>query len=77
MAVDIQIEELAERLKKLTPSERVQLKVLVGEEWFEASEEKERKTINKLLEKSKKQFEHGEAEDYRNIINESKKKYGL
>ncbi|MCM4161739.1 hypothetical protein FHG64_14620 [Antarcticibacterium flavum] len=77
MNTDPTIEELAENLKKLSPSEKSQLRSLLGEKWFIDLSEDERTIIQSLLEKSKKQLEQGKGIPAENILEESRKKYGL
>ncbi len=77
MSLEHSVKELAENFRRLSPSERVELRSLLGEEWFSSRSEEERLTINSLLEKSKRQFIKGEGKSAENIFQESRKKYGL
>ncbi len=73
--MNISIEELAETLKKLTPEEQQKLKSLLGEEWFSTNFIS--RTIQELLNKSIKEHENSESQNYENILKDSKEKYGL
>ena len=75
--LNISIEQLAETFKKLSTADRVRLKILLGEEWFEFESAEETKTIQELLKISQKQHLEGKSRHFENIINDSKKKYGL
>ena len=77
MASNISIEELAASFKKLNPSEKNKLKDLIGEKWFEAAREEELDLIRQLLDKSNEQIRRGEYKSSENILNESKKNYGM
>jgi hypothetical protein len=75
--LNISIEQLAESFKKLSYSDRARLKTLLGEEWFEFKSDEETKTIQELLKISQKQHLEGKSRHFENIIEESRKKYGL
>ncbi len=75
--LNISIEQLAETFKKLTDADRVRLKILLGEEWFDFETAEESKTIQELLKISQKQHLEGKSRQFENIIEDSKKKYGL
>jgi len=77
MSIDQSVKELAENFRRLSPSERVELRSMLGEEWFLSRSEDERLTIHSLLRKSKDQLISGEGRPAENILRESKKKYGL
>jgi hypothetical protein len=74
--LNISIEQLAETFRKLSKSDRVRLKALLGEEWFDFKSD-ETKTIQELLKISQKQHLEGKSRHFENIIEESRKKYGL
>lgn len=75
--LEISIEQLAEVFKNLSDADRVRLKILLGEEWFEFENAEETKTIQELLMISQKQHIEGKSRHFENIIEDSKKKYGL
>lgn len=75
LTIEIPIEQLAKALKKLSDSERVKLKSLVGEEWF--VKEESVRLVQDLVKKSRKEHEEGNSHNYEDIIADSKKKYGL
>jgi glucosamine 6-phosphate synthetase-like amidotransferase/phosphosugar isomerase protein len=75
--LNISIEQLAETFRKLSKSDRARLKTLLGEEWFEFKSDEDTKTIHELLKISQKQHQEGKSRHFENIIEDSKKKYGL
>lgn len=75
--IKISLEQLAETFKNLSDADRVQLKILLGEEWFEFETAEETKTIQELLKISQKQHIEGKSRHFESIIEDSKKKYGL
>lgn len=77
MPQNISIEEMAENFKNLTPSEKLKLRSLLGNEWFVTSSDEEREIIKSLIEKSEDQHKKGDTKTVENIFNESRKKYGL
>ncbi|MEP6260320.1 MAG: hypothetical protein ABJ092_01990 [Gillisia sp.] len=77
MHQNISLEEMAENFRNLTPSEKMKLRSLLGDEWFVTSSDKEREIINSLIEKSVDQHRKGETKSFDNILQESRKKYGL
>jgi hypothetical protein len=77
MDTNLTVEELAENLKKLSASEKLQLRSLLGEKWFIDLSEGERTTIEALLKKSREQLSQGKGIPAENILEESRKKYGL
>ena len=72
---NISLEQLAETLNKLSVSEREQLRDLLDHQWNETAEDNY--AINELLSKSIEEHRQGKVRASENIINESKKKYGL
>lgn len=77
MHQNISIEEMAENFRNLTPSEKMKLRSLLGDEWFVTSSDEEREIINSLIEKSVDQHRKGETKSFENILQESRKKYGV
>lgn len=77
MHQNISLEEMAENFRNLTPSEKMKLRSLLGDEWFVTSSDEEREIINSLIEKSADQHRKGETKSFENILQESRKKYGL
>jgi len=75
--LNISLEQLAETFRKLSKSDRARLKTLLGEEWFEFKSDEETKTIQELLNISQRQHLKGKSCHFENIIEDSKKKYGL
>ncbi len=73
----INVEELAENFKVLSIEDRAKLKAILGEEWFVTTSEEEQLLIKSLIEKSVDQHKKGETKSYENILQESRKKYGM
>ena len=55
MHQNISLEDMAENFRNLTPSEKMKLRSLLGDEWFVTSSDEEREIINSLIEKSVEQ----------------------
>ena len=73
----INVEELAENFKVLSIEDRAKLKAILGEEWFVTTSEEEQLLIKSLIEKNVNQHKKGETKSYENILQESRKKYGM
>ena len=77
MSIEQSVKELAENFKRLSATEKEELRIMLGEEWFSSRSEEERLTIHSLLRKSKDQLKRGEGRPAENILHESREKYGL
>jgi len=71
MSLEQSVKELAENFKKLTTSEKEELRSILGQEWFLVQSEDERLKINSLLKKSKDQLKRGKGKSAEKILHES------